>query len=398
MVRVIKFSDCRDIRETMHSIGVDPYGIRIMVPKAQSYSLFIAGLSNISANILKQEMLSLGADVALAKGALTGKSRKTDCLIMGNLSQLGQLNKKMGRQQFGLGVVSDEISSTLKNYERDNFILDLKGSRLRLGSRTHIMGILNLTPDSFSADGIYGGSHASRALEYSEKLVEDGADIIDIGGESTRPGARPVSLQEELSRTIPVIKALAKKIRVPISIDTYKPQVADRALDNGASIINDITGLRDPKMAKIAARHGAGVVIMHMKGNPRTMQKSPSYNSLMDEIIVYLNNAILRALDAGIDKEKIIIDPGIGFGKSFEHNLQILRQLHELKVLGRPILAGVSRKSFIGKILGKGPQERVFGTVSSCVLAAESGARILRVHDVKAVKEAVKVLDLTLRT
>jgi dihydropteroate synthase len=224
-------------------------------------------------------------------------------------------------------------------------------------------------------------------------MIRDGTDIIDVGGESSRPGARPIPIKEELDRTIPVIKALAKKIKVPISIDTSKPEVARQALDNGAVIVNDITALKNPKMAKVIAKYKAGVVIMHMKGNPATMQKNPLYKSLMDEIIEYLDKAINTAIDAGIDREKIILDPGIGFGKALVHNLEILKNLRELKVLGRPILVGPSRKSFIGKILNVGHQERIFGTVSSCVLAVKNGANMVRVHDVKAVKQALKVLD-----
>jgi dihydropteroate synthase len=229
-------------------------------------------------------------------------------------------------------------------------------------------------------------------------MVQDGADIIDMGGESSRPGARPVSVKEELERVIPIIKMAAQKIKVPVSIDTHKHEVAKAALDSGASIINDITGLRDKKMARVVARYKCGVVIMHMKGRPGNMQKSPTYQSLIDEIIAYLDKSIAIALDAGIDKEKIIVDPGIGFGKTLEHNLIILKSLKEFKVLGRPILVGPSRKSFIGKILNVPPGRRISGTLASCLSAVLNGADILRVHDVKEVKQALKVLDAIIRT
>ena len=223
-------------------------------------------------------------------------------------------------------------------------------------------------------------------------MVNDGADIIDIGGESTRPGAEPIPVKEELERTIPIIKKIARKIKVPISIDTYKPEVARQALDCGAVMVNDITGLNN-KMAKIVSKYKAGVVLMHMKGNPRTMQNNPVYKSLIDEITEYLDKAISEAVAWGIDRERIIVDPGIGFGKTLEHNLEILKRLREFKILGRPMLVGPSRKSFLGKILNAGPQERIFGTVSACVLAVKNGANVIRVHDVKAVKEAIKVLN-----
>lgn len=376
----------------MQDIHVDAYGIKIMVPKATTCIVRINSLSNIAANILKQEMLSLGADVAVARGALTGRVKKTDCLMMANLAQFQRLNKKLQRQPFGLAGLARELSFVLTNYQRDKFNLGLGRYKLSLGPGiTRIMGIVNLTPDSFSGDGIYG-LPISKIMEFVEGMLRDGADMIDIGAESSRPGSRPVEVKEEIRRVIPVIKAASRRFKVPISIDTYKPEVARQALDNGAVIINDIKGLRDRRMLNIASRYKAGVIIMHMKGNsPRTMQKNPKYSSLLDEITGYLGQAIERAIYAGIDRDKIIIDPGIGFGKTLEHNLEILRCLKEFKALGRPVLVGPSRKSFIGRILKNHPQERINGTLSACILAAQNGANILRVHDVKAVKQALKV-------
>jgi len=384
----------------MQDIGVDPYGIKIMLPKAITHLVRLKSVSNIAANILKQEILSLGGDAAVARDALTGKARKTDCLLMGNLSQFRGLSGKLNEQPFGLGKLAGDLSRTLTNYQKDNFTLDLGRYKLNLAKRTHVMGIVNATPDSFSGDGLYSrqSSVVSRQdlgciLDYVYGLVEDGADIIDVGGESSRPGAKAVSVKEELNRTIPLIKALAKKIKKPISVDSCKPEVAKGALDNGAVMVNDISGLRNPGMAKTVAKYKAGVVIMHMLGKPRSMQKNPQYSCLIEEIIGYLDCAIKRAEDSGIDREKIIVDPGIGFGKLMEHNLEILKRLAEFRVLGRPILVGTSRKSFIGKILNVQPQERVFGTVATCVSAVQNGAKIVRVHDVKGVRQALKVLD-----
>ena len=401
MIRILQIPNHRDVKQIMQDIGVDPYGIGIMQPKAMHYLMRMNSISNIAANILKQEMLSLGGEVAVARGALTGKLKKTDCLLMGSLSQFNRLNKKLNKQPFGLDKLAQDLCLTLKNYQRDNFVLNLGRYKLNLGSRIHIVGIVNLTPDSFSGDGLYRTCELANLrtceliVDYAERLIRDGADIIDVGGESSRPGAKPVSIKEELARTIPVIKLLIKRIKVPISIDTYKPEVARLALDNGAMIVNDITGLRDPKMARLVAAYKAGLVIMHMKGSPRTMQKNPQYVSLLDEITEFLQKAINRAQESGIKKEKIIIDPGIGFGKTCRHNLEILKRLSEFKVLGRPILIGPSRKSFIGKILNAGPKERIFGTVSACVLAAKNGARVVRVHDVRAVKQALKIFEAT---
>lgn len=383
----------RELERMMRDIGVDPYGIKIMLPKAVSFTVRIDSLSSIAANILKQEMLSLGGDAAIARDALTGKAKTTGCLLMGTRAQLERLCAKLLRQPFGLGCLSRQLSGLLARCRNDTFVIRAAGARIDASGRTLVMGIINCTPDSFSQDGLYPKFGIEYVVERARDMVEQGADILDIGGESTRPGARSVSLKEELLRTIPLIKALARKIRVPLSIDTRKPEVARQALDNGAAIVNDITGLRDERMRRVVARYKAGAVIMHMKGTPRTMQRAPVYKDVVLEIKWFLEKALEKALEAGIRREGLIVDPGIGFGKTCEHNLEILRRLGEFRGLGQPILVGPSRKSFIGKILEAGPGERLFGTVSSCVLAAAHGARIVRVHDVAEVKQALKVFD-----
>ncbi|MDO8602579.1 MAG: dihydropteroate synthase [Candidatus Omnitrophota bacterium] len=260
----------------------------------------------------------------------------------------------------------------------------------KFGSRVYIMGVLNITPDSFSGDGVY--QDVGRAVETAERLVEDGADIIDIGGESTRPGAEPVTIEEEIRRVIPVIKKLSKRINTPISIDTTKSDIARLALENGASIVNDVTGLgSDFKIIEIIREFNAMVVLMHMKGTPQTMQYSPNYGNLIQEIKDKLRDSIEKAVKGGIKKENIIIDPGIGFGKTLEHNLEILNKLSEFKEFKLPILVGPSRKSFIGKITGAGPDKRIFGTAASVAIAIKNGADIVRVHDVKEMKEVAAV-------
>ncbi len=391
-LRILSIDNRKILEEVMQEIKVDPYGIKIMSQKGISHFIRINSVSNIAANILKQEMLSFGGDVAIPRDALTGKFKKADCLIMGNLSQINRLNKKLNHQPFGLSHLAGQLQICLDNYQKDSFTIDLGRHKLHLGRRTLVMGILNLTPDSFSGDGLLG-LETQEITEKAQALVQDGADIIDLGGESSRPGAKPVSLKEELSRTLPVVKALAKKIKIPISIDTCKPEVAKQALGSGAVIVNDVTGLRNPLMCKVISRNNCAVIIMHMKGNPRTMQRSHFYKNLIDEIIEFLDTSIVKAQDLAVDRNKIIIDPGIGFGKSIEDNLEILKRLSEFKVLGRPIMIGASRKSFLGKILHAQPDQRISGTVSSSILAAQNGAKILRVHDVKQVKQALKVLD-----
>jgi len=260
-----------------------------------------------------------------------------------------------------------------------------------LDKRTHLVGVLNITPDSFSDGGKY--FTVDNAVKRGMELIEAGADWVDVGGESTRPGAESVSETEELRRVMPVIERLAHK-NIPISIDTCKSSVAKAAAKAGAVVFNDISGLGfDPKIADTAAEFDSILVIMHIKGTPRNMQDNPHYQDLMGEIIEYFYQRTDFALKAGVRRDKIVIDPGIGFGKSVSDNFEILRRLRELSVLGYPILLGVSRKSFIGKVLNLPVDQRLFGTCGACAAAAVNGAAILRVHDPGEVLQAVTVVD-----
>lgn len=256
--------------------------------------------------------------------------------------------------------------------------------------RPAIMGILNMTPDSFSDGGLYAG--AQPAVEAGLRMVEDGADLIDVGGESTRPGAEPVSFEEELARVLPVVSGLAQQ-GVPVSIDTMKPDVARACLDAGAFLVNDVTGLRSAEMIQVCASAGCFVCIMHMRGEPRTMQQDPHYADVVSEVKDFLVSRAEEAMGQGIDREKIWIDPGIGFGKKLEHNLELLRGLPVLAVTGYPILVGASRKSFIGKVLGGlGVEDRLEGTLAVQAWAQLHGARVLRVHDVKAARRNCEMI------
>ncbi|MDI6851603.1 MAG: dihydropteroate synthase [bacterium] len=265
-------------------------------------------------------------------------------------------------------------------------------SKIEFGDRTLIMGILNITPDSFYDGGKY--SLTDSALKRAEEILKEGADIIDIGGESSRPGADPVTLQEELDRVIPVIEKL-KGFPIPISIDTYKSQVAEEACKNGASIINDISGLsQDEKMVEVAKKYGAHIVIMHMKGTPKDMQINPTYTNVIGEITGFLQRQANYAMQRGISSDKIIIDPGIGFGKKLEHNLEILKKIDEFKKTGFPLLVGHSRKSMIGMLLGNvPPDERLYGTLGVSAYLILKGVNIIRVHDVKPHFELRKVVE-----
>jgi len=273
--------------------------------------------------------------------------------------------------------------------------MKLRWSRFLLdfSQKTYIMGVVNVTPDSFSDGGLY--FNKDKAVQHALKLVEEGADILDIGGESTRPGSGPVSLEEEIRRTIPVIQAVSKETDIPISIDTYKADVARQAVDAGASIVNDISGLRfDPEMPKVVAKYNVPVIIMHIKGRPKDMQQSPRYEALIPEILDYLRISIRLAAKFGIPEDMVIIDPGIGFGKTFEHNLEIINNLREFTFFGKPVAVGVSRKAFIGKILGDAPpSERLEGTAAAVAISIFNGANIVRVHDVREMSKIVKVAD-----
>jgi dihydropteroate synthase len=277
------------------------------------------------------------------------------------------------------------------------FKLNFSKRILDLSARTHLMGILNVTPDSFSDGGKF--FKVEDAVRRGIKMAEEGADIIDVGGESTRPGSDPITIEEELPRVIPVIEALSKEIGIIVSIDTYKSEVAKKALEAGAEMINDISALRfDPKMKEIVAEYKVPVVLMHIKGTPKNMQENPYYDDVIKEIIEYLKESIKIARGAGIKEENIIIDPGIGFGKRLEDNLNILKNLKKFSILNCPVLIGPSRKSFIGKILDLPVEERLEGSLAALAVAIMNGANIVRVHDVKESKRVASLVDAVLKT
>jgi dihydropteroate synthase len=293
--------------------------------------------------------------------------------------------------------VAQELGDLFVALDRPTPPLQLGRYTLPLGRRTLVMGILNMTPDSFSGDGLDFGVEA--AVARAQAMQAAGADILDVGGMSTRPGAEEIPESEELRRVVPLIARLAREVDLPLSVDTYRAAVADAALDAGAVIVNDITGLgAEPALAGVVARRGAALVLMHIKGTPRTMQHDPQYADLLGEIIAYLRAACDRAVAAGVPRDHLWIDPGIGFGKTGDHNLEVLRRLGELRSLGLPVLVGTSRKGFLRRILGgRPPDERVAATGATVAVSIAQGAAIVRVHDVGPAVDVARVADAIMR-
>jgi dihydropteroate synthase len=397
-VRIIAIKSLEEAVNIFRRIGVDSYGISAMVSKAFHLNILLEAQPCKVANIIKQEILSLGGDAAVARGSVSCSVPCSDVLIMGTGKQLSLLAKKIEKQPFGLNIISRDIQAKIKNLSQREYILKTSRRKIKLGQRTLMMGVLNVTPDSFSDGGLFYGK--SQAIEQALRMVDEGADIIDIGGESTRPGSKAVPASVESKRVVPVIEALAKKIKIPISIDTKKASVARKAVDAGAEIINDVSALNgDREMAGTVKKTGAAVILMHMRGKPSNMQKGNlDYDNLMGEITDYLEKSSQKAINTGVEKDRIVIDPGIGFGKTPEDNYKIIRSLSELKVLGMPVLIGTSRKSFIGKITCGEPGERIEGTAATVTAAIMNGCHIVRVHDVAAMKKVAAVTDAIVRT
>lgn len=388
--RVVYIENLKQAKEEIRKIGSDVQSIGIMAPKGVFRAIKIRGISSKAANIIKQEMLSKGGEAAVPWSAVDLAPGDSEVLIMGTLKQFEGLIYKLRMQPFGLKEVAGEIQEVLENLEDEKHKVIRAGKyKLPVGERTYVMGILNITPDSFSDGGRY--NEKDMAVKRALEMAEEGADIIDIGGESTRPGAEPVHLDEELNRVMPVLEAVAKEVDLPISIDTYKARVAEEAIKAGAHIINDIWGLKfDPEMAEVAAKYDVPVIIMHNK-------KDREYKDLISEIILSLRESMKIGEKAGVQKENIIIDPGIGFGKTTEHNLEVLRRLKEFKCLGRPILLGTSRKSVIGNTLNLPVGERLEGTAATVALGIAGGADIVRVHDVKEMVRVARMTDAVVR-
>lgn len=404
-VRVFTSRKDADLESEMEKVHSEWAGIVRMVPKAVSFVVKVHGLRSPAAIILKEEMLSKGGDAAIHRDCITNRVERSDVLLMGTEKAYHMVIPSLREQPFSLRRLADEIERAIDRFKSqtpmtpsdDHLPEGLRAFYAAIRERTAVMGILNITPDSFSDGGLY--PDVQSAVEHALRMVNDGADAIDVGGESSRPGSESITADEELSRVIPVVTELARRTDAPISIDTYKPEVAAAALDAGASIINDISGLADEQMRSLAAERQVPCVIMHMKGTPRTMQKDPIYEDLISDVISFLRERIGAAVDAGLPEQFLIIDPGIGFGKTAEHNQEIIRNLADFRSLGLPILIGTSRKAFIGKALGDlPPSDRLEGTAATVALSIDNGANIIRVHDVKEMTRVARMTDAIVRS
>ncbi|TWH58863.1 dihydropteroate synthase [Desulfitobacterium sp. LBE] len=391
--RWISLNNETEAKKAMQQIGSDPGGIAHMVGKPIGRALKLENVPLPAAHIIKQEMLSLGGDAAVHRNVIVNKIEASDILLVGTAKHFRRLSQKLAAQPFGLKDLGKSLKGLLDALEPPKQrVLPCRGKDIVLGERTLIMGILNLTPDSFSDGGKF--NTLERALKQAEVLVEQGADILDIGAESTRINHEPVSAEEEWERLEAVLKALLPRIAVPISVDTYKADVAERALAAGVHMINDVWGLqKDPRMAEVVGRAQAPVIVMHN-------QEGSNYHHLMGDIMAYLKKSIHLAEEQGLAGDQIIIDPGIGgtaFGKSLDIDLEIMSRLEEFRSLGRPILLGTSRKSMIGQTLNLPTEERLEGTLATSVVGVAAGVDILRVHDVQANKRAVQMADAIYR-
>ncbi|MDD4239346.1 MAG: dihydropteroate synthase [Desulfotomaculaceae bacterium] len=386
----IRVDNKEEAFKAIASVGADPAGCRWMAPKAVHRLIMLDGVQPRQANIIKQELLGKGGEAAVSRGVVDCSVSESKVLLMGTLRQYDAFLVKIEAQPFGLKALAGRIREVLGSQEGLRpHSLDCRGKILQLGVKTLLMGILNVTPDSFSDGGRF--YDPGLALERAAQMVDEGADIIDLGGESTRPGYVTVEAEEELARVIPVLKRLVGSLPVPVSIDTTKPAVAREALEVGAHMLNDQWALRSaPAMAGLAAEYGSPLVLMHN-------QQGSSYRDLTGDLVAYFQESVSLAAAAGVARDRLIIDPGFGFGKTPAQNLELLRRMKELRCLGLPVLVGTSRKSTIGKVLNLPVDQRLEGTAATVAVAIVNGADLVRVHDVKEMARVATMTDAIVR-
>ena len=385
------------IADALKEIGVDNYALA-MANKAENACILIKDVSCGAANILKQEAIGAGMDAAVAKGVVNCSVKKSNVLLIGNIGNYNRLFKRLRLQPFGLKELSDLIQEFLKESIKDkDFTYIARNKELKL-NKTIIMGIINTTPDSFSDGNIFNNFNA--ASEQILNMTSNGVKIIDIGGMSSRPGSVQIGSSEEINRISEILDfavELSEKEDILISVDTNNFETAEYALKKGAHIINDISGLSNESMIEVCAKYNAGVCIMHMAGIPLNMQENIKYENVLQDIKEFLLNRINAAINAGIKKENIMIDPGFGFGKTVEQNYAILKYLEEFTTFKLPILAGISRKSMLGAIVDREVDNRLSATIAANTAAILNGANIIRVHDYKEGIDTAKIADAILK-
>ena len=378
-MEVEKLSNTINAKNLLTKLGVDGGGIGILASKMQQHIIYIKDLHVGGANILKQDALSIGADLAVPRGTVIAKEPFVDCILIATQQQLKTLSRKELAQPFGLKELADKLQGIVKAKKPQTIKL---------------MGVININEDSFFDGSRFQGKEAIRTID---KMIEQGADIIDIGGVSSRPNAPVVSAKEELQRVLPILEEIKKSKlyeEAYFSIDSYEPIVISKALESGFNIVNDITGLANDEVSKLCAEYNATAVIMHMQGNPQTMQDNPQYESILSNVYEFLQNRIQRAESFGVSE--IIVDIGIGFGKRLEDNIALIKNLEHFLTLEKQILVGASRKSMIDMISPASVEERLAGTLTLHLEAIRNGASVLRVHDVKEHAQAIKVFQALL--
>lgn len=389
---IIKLNEHNLVHE-IAALGVHPASVGIFASKSRIIPLKIMAVRTPAANILKQEMLAAGGDCAVPANCILNNTERMDVVLLGTVKHYRILARKLGQMNFfGLAALQKELQTFLAGQQPVTVLAD--GRKITY-EKMRIMGILNVTPDSFYSGSRVGADVVARA----EQMLADGADILDIGGESTRPGSNAVSVEEEISRVVPAITAIKKYFpNSVVSVDTYHALTAQEAVNAGADIINDVTALTgDERMAEVAAAAKVPVILMHMRGTPKNMQQNCEYTNVVAEVAAYLKQRAQLLEETGIGADKIILDPGIGFAKNTEQNLALLQGLDALVGLGYPVLLAASRKTVIGETLGGlPPQERLEGTIALSCQAVYAGAQMVRVHDVKENVRAVRMLEAVL--
>ena len=387
-VRKLKIENLEDAKKIIINSNCDECVYDKFSKKIISEPFIVENIDNRAANILKQEAISCGADVSVSKEVSLFKKGKSTVVICANKNQIEKISLKIKEQPFGLKDLSKKIIE-INSTQLKQMVCSTK--KISLKNKPLVMGIINLSPDSFFKNGI---EDETLACEVAQEMQNYGADIIDVGAESTRPGSKPVAVKEEVNKIKTFLKIFRKKSSIPVSIDTYKSEVAEVALGEGADIINDIYALRYSKnMAKVISKNKAAVVLMHMRKTPLTMQKDIKYNNVISEIFNFLDKQIEFSLENGIKKDSIIVDPGIGFGKTVENNSLIIKRLFEFKSLNVPLLVGLSNKSFLAKIIDDVDlDERLIATIVADMISVLNGADILRVHNVKETKKSLKII------